>query len=272
MIYTEAELPIDRYHARPHLSHSKLRDFDAYGPYGYKLMHIDRVRKRECTKAMAFGLALEDELCSALYGRTPASTEYVFKPAGLDGRTKEGKAWLAQNEGKVDLSAQDKETIAMLVQTIMRDEHIASVLRECTPQPTYDSPERDIFLAQQARPDFVHPEGCTIDLKSCASLADVASGRDIANHGYHSQGAFAHSCMQANGVRVHTHKLLACEKVFPFRVQLIKVDSAFLAAGLRWCSSVSGRILRCKLADRWPLVEHAEVVACAPKWVDSEEW
>jgi exodeoxyribonuclease VIII len=43
---------------------------------------------------------------------------YIVKPEGLDGRTKEGKAWATENADKVVLSADDMQTIRMLTKRL----------------------------------------------------------------------------------------------------------------------------------------------------------
>ena len=273
MIYSEADLSIDAYHARPHVSHSKLRDFDSLGPRGYYARHIARTDKREDTQAFAFGRAAEDYLRFALDGDRRHLDGYAFKPDGLDGRSKGGKAWLAEHAHLTVLSGADEHALRMIADNALSNAKVRALLEGAIAQPTWDQAGAGRWPGAQSRPDWHSAKAsATLDLKTTNSLADILGGSRAVTYGYHSQAAMAADLGAHNGLAVARSALLVAEKAGKHRVVLAWIDEELIGHGRTWLELQRARLAAYYERDAWPLVEHEEVVIKAPAWLGKDAW
>lgn len=272
MIYTEAELPIDKYHARNHVSHSKYRDLAAHGPRGYFARHIARTVKQEDSPAFAFGRAAEDYLRFALDGSRHHLDGYAFRPDDIDGRTKAGKEWAAEHAGKTILSGADEAALRAIADNALSNSKIAALLRDSEAQLTFDTHGCPSWPGEQSRPDwYCRERGYSLDLKTTNSFAELANGSRVVSYGYHSQTALVLECAEHCGVNATRAGLIIAEKAPPNRVALAWLDAEFIDIGHAWLERQRTTLRELYAADTWPLVEHEELVICAPKWA-VEEW
>ena len=104
------DVPMDVYHgncaAGPSVSGSVLFDLHSTCPAKAIARHYLSPWPREDsdTKATAFGSAAHAMI---LEGPEVFAERYIVKPDGFDGRTKEGKAWMADNANRQAVSAKD---------------------------------------------------------------------------------------------------------------------------------------------------------------------
>lgn len=262
-------LGIGEYHQSARLSASKLKAFDSRGPRYFHQRFVSRTLPAERSDAFAFGQAFEDLL------QRPRTWQegYAIKPEGLDGRTKEGKAWLAENRDRPVLSAFDVRALTEMAEAVLEHELAKQLIAASAVQLTVTA---DLLGTPglQSRPDWLCREGVSasgfrpfvLDLKTCESLDKLRSGRGVIEYGYDVQGALARLCLNANGVADAAVYLLAVEKQTPHRVQVLELSRSFLDRGERIALETCERIARCMARDEWPRCESAVEVLEPPAW------
>lgn len=254
------DISIDDYHASEFLSHSKLADFDDLGAAGYYARHVARASKRPSTPALIFGQAFEEA------AQRPAEylTKYAIRPSSVDGRTKDGKAWIAEQEaaGKIVLTGDEGETIERMVNAFSRNRTATDLVRgaqtQCTLRREF---ELDALPGIQSRPDWLLHHG-SVDLKSTRAFS--AFDREIANHGYHSQAALI-DIVAGRAPRF----LIVCENVFPYRCQVVELDASWLDVGRIWCEQQIDLLRWCVESNEWPACEEKRTSEIVP-WLARE--
>lgn len=266
------EESIEAYHESDAVSHSGLRDLAEHGPRGYWERWISRTADRRVTEALTNGQAFELYLCD----RTAFNRIYAVKPEGHDGRTKEGKAWNAEQAaaGRIVLERKDVEAFVYMRQNIHANGRAMQLIVGVAQQRTM----RCDWLGLpglQSRPDWLNTLGYigggrpyAVDLKTCDNLNKLVNGKAVANYGYHSQAGLARIVAANEGIEDLAWHLIAIEKQWPWRCQVIDLSEDFLAAGEAWCMRQMADLARHYESGEWPLVESESTTAYPPAWVD----
>lgn len=252
---------IEQYHQNPAVSHSKLRDFADKGPRYYFLRHVLQQIPAPDSDAFRVGRAFEDYLLN----RPAFDSSVTVRPEGIDGRTKEGKAWLASHTGLVITDA-DFQGFKHMAAAVAEHSTASGMIAASKQQPTIRG---ELFgVPCQARPDMVNIEGrYTLDLKTTITLDDLATGRGIARYGYHHQAAMADLMLEQEGLTGFTHYLLAVEKAMPNRALVLELSPAFIAKGRQWVELRLREMGDHRAADFWPLTTIDTMVVEPPVWM-----
>lgn len=105
-------LPWKEYAVLGFLGSSALDDWSSMSREAWSAKHLEAAYQGGGSAAMSGGSALDALLTD---GEPAFQEKFAVKPEGLDGRTKEGKAWVAENGAKQILSFdQDREIRAAL--------------------------------------------------------------------------------------------------------------------------------------------------------------
>ncbi len=267
--------PLAWYHNSPNVSHSKLRDFATKGARYYHDRYLAGLVQREVTSALVFGEAFE---ILFQQGGDRFAEVVAVAPAGLDKRTKEGKAFVAATKGKLAIGNDDY--LSML--------EMSRCIRELPESDLamLDAGEQQISLVGeawgltvQARPDWFCAEALacngfrpfTVDLKTTRDLVDFLPEqrfRGVMTHGYHTQAALVRRIARELGLDMD-HYLLVVEKGQNPRAALVQVASDFLDFGDRWLDAHGPRLAACFQTQLWPRALTERVVAHAPSWADA---
>jgi hypothetical protein len=272
-IIPASQLDVETYHNGPEVSHSKLLDFARKGPRYYAARYVTRKTPRPApSDAFVFGQAFED----LVYG-LPIGERYAIKPEGMSFAKVDGKAWkiAAEASGKPIITHDDAEAMDAMRESIRENETAMRMIEACAAQTSFTA----LYAGTpgiQARPDWWSSTGLaesgfrpfTLDLKSTIGLAKLASGRGVADYGYHCQAAMAAECAIRNGVEPPACFLLACEKVAPYRCQVVEITPEWLAVGWTWCERQLEKLAAHYESRAWPRVT-SEIVALppVPAWV-----
>lgn len=261
---------IHEYHTDPdYTSHSRLRDFRSRGAQYYYLRHVARTLPADPpSKAMIIGQALEDLVQRADdFGQT-----YVVRPEGMDGRTKEGKAWAAENAGRTVIAADDAVMLNAMA------ERVSSLLdRHC---PDWHGWQQQATLRcddlsgvkVQARPDWLTADGMIYDLKTCENLDDILSGKSIANYGYHTQLLLVDAVRRGAMIDQYPSeypraRLVCVEKQEPHRAALVELDPLWWQKARWWLVEALDDLQECQASGVWPLVPSEMVTVIPPAWL-----
>ena len=180
-------------------------------------------------------------------------TGFVVKPSDYDGRTKEGKVWLA-NQTKLPIDRETASNIAGMVASVRRHPMAGKIL--------YGDGKNEVCcwkvhaatgILLKGRADRVATDSqnktVVIDLKTTGEGDGKKENfsREISKWGYDIQAAFYMDLFDAS------YFCFVCvEKVAPFAVSCYSLSPASIAVGRRKYESYLAEINKCVAANSWP--------------------
>lgn len=289
MIITR-DLSITDYHASTRLSTSKLKTFADHGALAFKARHLTAENRQEPTDAMILGQAFEDlvqlpaDVFRAQWQEAPADEgkaddDLLAEAVAVGATADEGKPFSKRHgastvrlavmraKGINVLARKDFVTIERMAASVDRNADVQAAIKGAQTQVSLLDDWLDMIPGLQARPDWWHDTGETIDLKSTAKFSAFDS--EILNRKMHAQAALID---MVTGVRSSRH-LVACENVWPYRCQLIELSSTWLDVGRAWCDEQIAALRVCYERDVWPLCatkRTSEPPRWAARMVDDE--
>lgn len=192
--------------------------------------------------------------------------EVIIKPMGLDGRTKDGKAWAAENEGKTIISAEDMSKLSTMRER-MPDE-VKLLMNNFVPEATVRV-EMD-GLPLQCRPDAWKREGNLIlDLKTTKNVDEI--DKSVINYGYHIQQAFYCAVVHKETGVYPKFRFVFCETESPHRWRIVSLDPMLCAEGVRSMDRGLDIIRSCQESGNWKDTSSVQRVVGVPKWMREKE-
>lgn len=229
------------------------------------------------TPAMAFGTAFH----ASVLEPEAFAAEYVVKPEGLDGRTKEGKDWKADVEarGLIVLDADKAEQLAEMALNFRNHPHIAPFLTEPgTPEVTLTWTDEGTGIFCKGRLDRLLDDGRIFGVKTTGKF----QARQFASHawelGYHAQWAFYYDGAIANGLIVPEIVEGVISTNGPYDCALYAVDSETLKRGRDayrgWLRQLAVELENKKAVEgyRWPGQYPDPITFRAPAWAGNGEY
>lgn len=211
--------------------------------------------------AMALGRAVH---CAVLEPDTFGS-RYIVRPAGLDGRTKKGKAWAAEaRERGLEVLGADEGATVTLCSTAVHDHDAARGLLEGCLYEQAITWALD-GVACKGRLDALD-RGSVVDLKTCRDMGAFA--RDFARMSYHGQLAWYLDGARLAGAvdddaRAYVVAVETCE---PYDVAAFVLPADVVEMGRALYRSLFELWVSCRDADCWPGRHPALTPLELPRW------
>ena len=267
------DMPAEEYHATRAMSAGGLKRMRQSPAHFYGL-HLDPARpKQETTPAMANGTLVH----CCVFEPEAVAARYAVKPAGHDGRTKEGKAWAADVEarglqivGHADMQAAKAQAAA-----VRAVPDLAALLAEGYGEASCFWIDEETGELCKCRPDWTNPAGdgvILVDGKTCRDASPEGFGRAVWNLGYHLQAAwYADGFEKATGQRVHGFVFAAVESDWPYVAMPYMLGDDVLAAARRENRRLLNRYAECNRTGIWPGYGSSAVqLINLPKWANLE--
>lgn len=260
-------MPSADYHAVPALGASGLRKL-ARSPRHYFAATLDPDRPpSDPTPAMRAGTLAH---CAILEPDTLAA-RYIVRPDGLDGRTKEGKAWLADVQPGVEvITAEQMLTATRQAASVRALPDVAALLAKGHAEVSAFWLDSETGEPCKCRPDWVAPAGdgvILLDVKTTQDASPDGFPRSIANFGYHLQAAwYSDGFERASGLRVLGFVFAAVESDYPHAAAAYMLDDESLGTA----RAENRRLLECyeacKSANDWPGYPTDIGILSLPAW------
>ena len=183
-------------------------------------------REDDETEAKEFGTAAH---CYIVEGEEAFRERYVVKPEGFDGRTKEGKAWMAANVDREVISFAEVERLKGMVAGLALNPGTARAFVDGRAEVTgiHQDPETGLWL--KIRPDFLRT-GLAINYKTTRSGSREKWMRQAWDLGYCVSAALTVDVLKALG-----HDAAYCfvtqEKTIPYLATARVLSDDHLQAG-----------------------------------------
>jgi hypothetical protein len=210
---------------------------------------------REETRALVLGT-----LCHlAVLEPERLPTAFAVRPAGLDFRTKDGKAW---KEAQGDKPILDETEAAML------DGMSKSVAAHPAACALLDGAQREVSLFKEHRTGLklkgrldVLGNGYVADVKTAEAGDAGGFGAAVFRYNYHVQAAMY--CQLAG---VERFSFITVEKAPPYAVAVYDLSAKALQVGLEALNFALEAIADCTEAGEWP------AYSCRPEVIDLPGW
>jgi hypothetical protein len=210
---------------------------------------------REETRALVLGT-----LCHlAVLEPERLATAFAVRPAGLDFRTKDGKAWR---------DAQGEKPILDETEAAMLDGMSKSVAAHPAAAALLDGAQREVSLFKEHRTGLrlkgrldVLGNGYVADVKTAEAGDAGGFAAAVFRYNYHVQAAMY--CQLAG---VERFSFITVEKVAPFAVAVYDLSAKALQVGLNSLNYALDTITACEEAGEWPAYARDAQTLDLPAW------
>lgn len=258
-------MPWAVYAAPGFLGSSALHAWGTMGRAAWSREYLETSYESKGTSAMVAGSALD---CLLTEGRIAYESRYVVAPDGLDGRTKEGKAWKDANAGKAILPASTGQEIEAVLPLVNEAIGIAQPdLSTLVFAPTYRGEVGSLKV--QTRPDiaFLKDDATTfLDLKYVNSQNFDAFSRQFADSRYFLQAGLFWG-LAGNNPSVSF--LLAESGTTLPRIKVVQVPERILSAGWDRCRKIVDGIVAAIESPQGMTDSISFEVLDLPAWAES---
>jgi len=267
-----SRMPAAEYHSLPAFSASGLKLMRKSPAHYYGAMLDPNRPPDDPSDAMRLGTLFH----TALFEPAEVAARYVVKPEGLDGRTKEGKAWLSEQTGR-EVIAADKMRAALAMAASARAlPEVESLLGAGDGEVSAFWTDEETGELCKCRPDWVFPvvigSGVIlVDGKSCQDASPAGFSRAIWNYCYHLQAAwYSDGYERATGKRVHGFVFVAVESAWPHAAAPYMLCDDVLDRARVENRLLLNRYAECKRTGNWPGYSRQISLINLPAWAQQE--
>tara|TARA_B100000900_G_scaffold163336_1_gene138654 strand:- start:4347 stop:5189 length:843 start_codon:yes stop_codon:yes gene_type:complete len=259
----------EEYHAHKAISKSKLDAARKSGRHLYDMLHGP---PRESTAAFDLGTALH---ASALPGESVDEVA-VRMPEGMKKTTKEGKAFVAENKGKIILNGSDSYLLDQMMLSLTEHPFTRSLvlgdLRGKAEQSFFCT-DSETGLELKARPDFIlNDYSLILDLKTTVDASPKGFQRSVANYRYYVQASHYLDVVEgATGTRPKAFLFVAVEKSRPFGAAVYMADQAMIDLGKQHAREDLDNIAKWMAEDSYPGYSEQVEEITLPRWMLPKE-
>lgn len=200
-----------------------------------------------------------------------APLRYVVKPEGHDGRTREGKAWMADNAGReVIASAREWKSSQRQADNVRALPEVGALLKVGNAEVSAFWVDEATGTRCKCRPDFVAPAGpgaILIDLKTCQDASAAGFAKTVWSYRYDLQASwYASGYARASGKPVLGFIFACVESEWPHVAAAYMLDDAALERGARDARRLLDLYADCVSSDTWPGYPESIQLLSLPAW------
>ena len=154
--------------------------------------------------------------------------KFIKRPAGIDGRTKDGKAKLDELKatGKIILDADVFDSMYDRLKVFVNSNEAMKLYNGATIEESFYTAHAISGMLLKARPDIYKP-GIMADIKTTSNMAWFE--KDIVKYGYHIQAGFYSLVTRlVTGIKTKEFVFIAQEKVAPYGIQVFSINESQL--------------------------------------------
>ena len=265
---TMNDLPAEVYHTIAALSAGGLKRL-RQSPLHFWAAQLDPDRTpSEPTPAMRAGTMAH----TAILEPDTMRARYAVRPADLDARTKDGKAWLAAVPAGVQAcTADEAQTAWRQADAIRALPDVAELLADGRPEVSAFWHDPETGLLSKCRPDWVSPAGdagvILIDVKTAQDASPAGFARAVSNFAYHLQAAwYSDGYTLATGVPVLGFVFAVVESARPHAAAAYMLDDEALDRARDANMRLRLLYAECMRSGAWPGYPAAIQPLSLPPW------
>jgi hypothetical protein len=250
------DMPAETYHSIQAMSAGGLKRM-AQSPAHFYGLQLDPGRPTggEVSPAMKNGTLVH----TALFEPATVAARYIVRPEWVDGRTKDGKQWLADmaSSGMEIVTGEQMTAALRQAEAVRRLPEIAALLSDGEPETSAFWIDDETGELCKCRPDFTSPAGdngvILVDGKTCQDASPAGFGRAIWNFDYHLQAAwYSDGYELATGKRVHGFVFACVESAWPHAAAAYMLDDEVLERARAKNRALLNLYAECKRTNTWP--------------------
>jgi hypothetical protein len=250
------EMPAEVYHKVDALSKS-LMTKALRSPAHYRAA-VDG-QSDEPTKAMQIGTVAH----TAILEPHKLPEIVAIKPEGMSLVTKEGKAWKAENEGKIILDAEEAADIDGMAHSVRRHPSFEPSHLDNKIEASVFAEDEETGLPLKARPDlWAEGIGLILDVKTTDDASEEAFLRTIQKFAYHVQAAHY---IEMTGATDFV--FIAVERTAPYAVAAYRLSPEWLELGFETRRRAIRIVHECTALNSWPAYPTGTTTLALPVWV-----
>lgn len=191
---------------------------------------------------------------------------FIRRPAGLDGRTKAGRAALEELEasGKIVIASDIYDSMERRLDAFVKSSEAMRVYNGAKIEQSYYVQDHDSGLYLKCRPDM-DKAAVMGDLKTTSFMARFQI--EIFSKKYHIQAGFYSLVREmVTGIPVREFKFIAQEKTAPYAVKVFNL----YGAELEWCKTKARELINragvCVRENSFPGYDDVEIAVEIPEW------
>ena len=241
-------LSAEQYFAAEGVSRSMLETLITASPLHFHAEHIAQTSRKEQTYAMQLGTLTHRCILE------PETMENAFHvwPAGLDKRTKEGKAWMAEHADGSCISADAAAAIRGMHTAVWRHPIARKLIAGAKTEQCLFAEDGHGTL-RKARLDLIPAGGNTLaDLKTCASADEHEMTKAVERRGYYRQAAFYLDLCKLLGLPFENFALICVESAPPHDVVVYPIAAEAIAVGRHEIEGAIQTYRNCLESNTWP--------------------
>lgn len=209
----------------------------------------------EETKSMIFGALVH----SLILAPETVEDEFLFEPDGVDGRTKDGKAWRkhledrATAENKRILKEADHRRGISVAESILNDPVASSYFQGMGENEiSLYGLDEETGLLKKARVDRVPKGDFLLDIKTTKDASPSAFRYSIREYKYYLQAAYYLDLYEQLKEKKDYFVFVAVEKEPPYACGVYYLNSQTLEEGRKEYKSLLQKYKRCIDTNIWP--------------------
>lgn len=262
-----ADMPPEQYHAINAMSAGGLKRMRQTPAHFYGLQ-LDPTRPpSEPTPAMRNGTLVH----TAVFEPDQVAKRYVVRPEGLDGRTKEGKAWAAEHADREIVDRAQMEAALAQGAAIRGLPDVAALLSDGMGEASAFWIDEATGELCKCRPDWTSPVGdgvVLVDGKTCVDASAEGFGRSVVNFAYDLQAVhYTEGFERATGKKVHGFVFAVVESSWPHAAAAYMLGDEWLAAAARQRRRLIDLYASCRKLGKWPGYEEGVQLLQPPRWL-----
>jgi hypothetical protein len=231
----------ERYRPAKGVSQTGLKSILSKSPAHYR---YEQTAEKKDTAAFKFGRHFHN---AVLLGHR----DYVVKPEGIDGRSKDGKAWLAENAAKDILTSQEHKDIQGMEEALLANPDSRQWLEAGRAEVSMFSELQGVTV--KGRIDYIPNEGnAIVDLKSCEDASPSGFQQSFTKFKYHVQAAMYLDLCRSLDVERDVFVFVCVEKSAPYCVAVYQVDQAAIMQGQLEYHKALAIYQNCITTGIWP--------------------
>lgn len=243
----ELNMEADTYRASEGISGSDLKWIVPPRTPKHYLANVTLRAEKPQTKALLMGTLAH----LAILEPEKLDAAFVVKPADIDLRTKDGKAWRASIGTTPVLDQGDADALMGMRDAVAEHEAAQALLRGASYEVSLWAEDEATGLPIKGRIDAIG-NGVIADVKTCEDASAPGFGAAAARFLYDLSAAHYCTLANANNMAVERFYWIAVEKAAPFAVAVYEPSEEVLARGYRLAEAALKRVAECCESSEWP--------------------
>lgn len=197
---------------------------------------------------------------------------FVGRPEGIDGRTKEGKAQLAElaATGKTVIDTAVFQSLERRLDNFIASTEAMSVYNGAIIEESHYAQDPETGLYIKARPDILNGS-VMADLKTTQNMRTF--DKQVWNLGYYIQaGLYSLVTEITTGKSITEFKFIAQEKTAPYGVQVFMFDHATVKFCQEKARELLNRVSVCTKENQFPIYDDTVKQLVPPPWIDGDDF